>query len=299
MSLGMDLSGPVVRAVAVNGDGAVVGRWDHTGTDLHAGEAVRTTLQSARSNMTAAARMGVALNALGEPLAGDVSAALADDIGGAPVTIGAGPAMALAETWCGAARGCRNVVTLSAAEHVAAGVVVNGELLQGAHGSAALVAWLSVNPVDRDDYRRYGPLEAEVAGPGIVRRLVWRIKSGDRSGVAEQVGGDFSRLTADQIIDAARGGDGVCISVIRDSVRYVSIAVTNLATILDPECVILGGLLAKSADMMLEPIRAECRRRLRPAQAARLQIRASTLGAEAAAIGAARAAILVPWKRNH
>jgi glucokinase len=292
MSVGIDLSGLDVRAVTVDSEGVVTGRWNQANTDVQSVDAVRAALRSKQSSTATTPRTGIALHALGEPLSSDVSAALADDAGIAPVIIGSGSAMVLAEAWCGTARGCRNVVTFSAGEHVAAGVLVDGEVLQGANGSAALVAWLSVNPVDRDDYRRYGPLEAEVGAPGIVRRLVWRIKSGDRSGVAERVGGDLGQLTADHVIDAARAGDGVCISVIRDSVRYVSIAVTNLATILDPECVVLGGMLAKSADMMLEPIRAECRRRLRPAQAARLQILASTLGPDAAAIGAARAALL-------
>jgi glucokinase len=169
-------------------------------------------------------------------------------------------------------------------------VIVAGELLRGAHGYAASVAWLALNPVEREDYRRYGGLEAEIAAAGIVRRLVWRIKSGDHSGVVEQVRGDLSLITADQVFTAARGGDGVCVSVVRDTAKYVGMAISNLATILDPEAVILGGTLASSGDLMLDAIRVECSRRLRPAQSERIRIALSTLGADAAAIGAARAA---------
>ena len=70
-------------------------------------------------------------------------------------------------------------------EHVTAGLLVDGRVWTGAHGYAGSVGWLALNPVERDDYRRYGGLEAEVAAAGIVRRLVWRIKSGDRSNVVE------------------------------------------------------------------------------------------------------------------
>ena len=90
---------------------------------------------------------------------------------------------------------------------------------------------------------------------------------------------------------AARGGDGVCVSVIRDTAKYVGMAIANLATMLDPEVVVLGGTLASAGDMMLEAIRLECSRRLRPPQAERIRIVLSTLGADAAAIGAARAAL--------
>jgi predicted NBD/HSP70 family sugar kinase len=69
-------------------------------------------------------------------------------------------------------------------------------------------------------------------------------------------------------------------------------AISNLATVLDPECVVLSGTLATSGDMMLDAIRVECSRRLRPAQAERIRIVLSTLGVDAAAIGAARAAAL-------
>ena len=82
----------------------------------------------------------------------------------------------------------------------------------------------------------------------------------------------------------------MCISVVRDTAKYVGMAVANLATMLDPEAIVLGGTIAASGDMMLEPIRLECSRRLRPAQIERVRIVLSTLGAESVAIGAARAA---------
>jgi predicted NBD/HSP70 family sugar kinase len=69
-------------------------------------------------------------------------------------------------------------------------------------------------------------------------------------------------------------------------------AVSNLATVLDPAAIVLGGTLASAGDMMLEAIRIECSRRLNPPQAERVKIVLSTLGADAVAIGAARTAAL-------
>ena len=40
---------------------------------------------------------------------------------------------------------------------------------------------VKVGSEEREDYRKTGCLEAEVAASGIVRRLIWRVKSGDRS----------------------------------------------------------------------------------------------------------------------
>ena len=125
-----------------------------------------------------------------------------------------------------------------------------------------------------------------------MRRFVWRIKSGDQSTVADQVKGDFSKITAADILQGARTGDGVSISVVRDTAKYIGMAVANLATMFDPEIVVLGGMhRARRGDLLLEPIRVETHAppasRSRPSS---VRIVLSTLGDDAVAIGAARAA---------
>ena len=170
-----------------------------------------------------------------------------------------------------------------------AGVLINGQPWRGAHGLASSIGWLALNPVEREDYRKLGSLEAEVASAGIVRRFVWRIKSGDQSSVADQVKGDFSKIAAADVLQGARSGDGVSISVVRDTAKYIGMAVANLVTIFDPEVVVLGGIIASSGDIMLDAIRTETARRLLPQQCDQVRIELSTLGDDAVAIGAARA----------
>jgi glucokinase len=293
MTLGIDYGDEAVRAVVVNNGGQVLARADlpasPTGPQALR-EAVRRARGGARTNITA---VGVATPWPGDPLPPDVAAGLADLLPDVPITgIAAGPAAAIAEVWCGAARNLKNVLAFSMGEHVTAGIMLRGEIWTGANGYAGSVAWLALNPVEREDYRRYGGLEAEIASAGIVRRFIWRIKAGDRSAIVDQSGGDFSRITADQIFAAARSGDGVSISVIRDTAKYVGMAIANLATVIDPEAIVLGGTLAASGDMMLEAIRVECTRRLSPVQGDRVKVVLSTLGGDAVAIGAARAAAI-------
>src|SRR6267143_110813 len=83
-----------------------------------------------------------------------------------------------------------------------------------ADGRAGSAGWLALNPVEREDYRRLGCLEAEVGSAGIVRRLVWRIKSGDRSRVADMAGGNLAAIRVEQVFAAARDRDGVAVSVV-------------------------------------------------------------------------------------
>jgi glucokinase len=293
VNLGISVDGAHARSVLMDGSGAVLARAESRRAEANDAivEAARETLASAGGTAPEA----VALS-FPDPDAGTwpsdvsfLSAAIGERI---PIkTVSAGNAIALAEMWYGAGRGLRHLVAFSVGPSVSAGVVSNGVLLAGAHGVASSVAWLALNPVERDDYRRLGCLEAEGGAAGIVRRLVWRIKSGDHSRVLESVGGNYADIQLDNILAAAREGDGVSISVIRDTVKYLAMAVSNIATVIDPEIIVLGGILQSAGDLLLEPIRQECARRMPPAMQERVAIELSTLGPDAAPIGAARFAI--------
>ena len=199
-----------------------------------------------------------------------------------------GTAAAAAEAWVGAARGVQDVVFFAVGQHTTGGIVRDGVALTGARGRAGSVAWLSLNPVEREDYRKTGCLEAEVAAAGIVRRMIWRIKAGDRSRVQDIVKDDLSAITVDHVLDAARNGDGVSISVVRDTAKYLGMAAANLVVVADPEMLVLGGIMASAADLLLEPLRTEIARRLPKPMMDALKIETAVLGADAAAIGAAR-----------
>jgi glucokinase len=208
--------------------------------------------------------------------------------------IASGTAAAVAEAWIGTAAGKTSVVFFGIADHAVAGVLRDGVPATGAHGRAPVVAWLALNPVEREDYRKTGCLEAEVAAAGILRRLIWRIKAGDRSRIQDGRGADLSGVSLDDVLQAARGGDGVSISVMRDTAKYLGMAAANLVAIADPEILVLGGIMASAADLLLEPVRVELARRLPVPMMEALMVAPAALGSDAAAIGAARLAQPVP-----
>jgi predicted NBD/HSP70 family sugar kinase len=293
VNLGISVDGSHARSVLMDGGGAVVARAESTRAEVTDAivEAARETLASAGGAVPDA--VGVAFP---DPDARTwpsdlslLSAAVGERIPMRSVSIG--NAAALAEMWYGAGRGRRDLIAFSVGPCVSAGVISNGVLLAGAHGVASSVAWLALNPVERDDYRRLGCLEAEGGSAGIVRRLVWRVKSGDRSSVVNAVGGNYGDGLLDDILTAAREGDGVSISVIRDTVKYLAMAVSNIAAVIDPEIIVLGGILQSAGDLLLEPIRQECARRMPPAMLERATIELSTLGPDAVPMGAARFAM--------
>jgi predicted NBD/HSP70 family sugar kinase len=89
-------------------------------------------------------------------------------------------------------------------------------------------------------------------------------------------------LNAHAVFEAARVGDAWAQQVVSDTVNYLSLAVISVSALLDPEVIILGGGVARSGDMLIEPIR----RRVEGAMPFIPRLVASPLGRRAAAMGA-------------
>ena len=273
-AVGVDLRERGALIVAVDGQGRIVKRAKGSGKDP----------LSKAAEAAGAGRVSVGIATDGD--AADIGKGFK---GAQPVVCSPGAALVSAETWTGAAVGARNVICLWVGERVFAGVMLDGRPWTGAHGHAGSAAWLALNPVERQDYRRHGSLAAEVSHAGIARRLSWRIQSGDHSSALERAG-TIESITAEHVFEAARAGDGVAISIARETAKYIGMAIANLVATVDPEVVVLAGEIAEAGDLLHEPIIQECSRRLPPSLSPTLAVKLSPLGADGVALGAARLA---------
>jgi predicted NBD/HSP70 family sugar kinase len=293
-ALGLELRDASALAVAIDDAGAVIARALVESTEDLAAAALECVDTLART--AGSGPLGIAAN-IGEASPAAIIAVLKRQYAGPFLQFGvtpSGTAAAVAEAWVGAARGVSDVVFFAAADHPIGGIIRDGAPVLGVGRRAASIAWLALNPVEREDYRKIGCLEAEVAAAGIVRRLIWRIKAGDHSRVSDTVAGDLTSITMDHVLNAARDGDGVSISVVRDTAKYLGMAAANMVIVFDPEKLVLGGIIATAAELLFEPVRAELARRLPRPMMDALAIAPAALGADAPAIGAARLAAATP-----
>ena len=126
-----------------------------------------------------------------------------------------------------------------------------------------------------------GCLATLIGGPALVVR-------------AAELGAEFpdSKLagranTIDEIEDAALAGDPLALRVAQEAATHLGRAVASLLNLLNPSMVILGGNLARLGDLLLDPLRETVRSRTLVSSVAAAEIRASELGLQAIAIGAA------------
>ncbi len=81
-------------------------------------------------------------------------------------------ALALAEGWLGAAKGCQNFIAMVVSTGVGGGIVMNGELLEGADGNAGHIGHVFVSPDGGLDANGVsGLLEGSASGSGLERKF--------------------------------------------------------------------------------------------------------------------------------
>lgn len=182
----------------------------------------------------------------------------------------------LGEYWFGANQGVRNLALITIGTGVGAGLIMDGQLYRGGHEAAGEVGYMlpGVEFLGQR-YDGFGALESAVSGAGIARRA--RVVLANRL-PEEQI----QAVTARDVFAAARQGQPWAISIVAETVDLLALTIANISALLDPEVVLLGGGVADSADLLLEPLR----HRLEGLVPCPPRIEASELGRRAAIMGA-------------
>lgn len=190
---------------------------------------------------------------------------------------------ALGESRFGCAQGVKDLVAIFIGTGIGSGLILNGDLYRGHDSAAGEVGYLLPTPAELGQtYDQFGQFETLAAGPGIARRAETVLMTGEQSVLL-----NAKSLTAKDVFEAARGGDSLAVQVIDEAVDYLAQAIANVAAILNPEIVVLGGGVAGSGDLLLEPIK----RRIEGTIPMEPKIKLSELGTEAVALGAVALAI--------
>jgi glucokinase-like ROK family protein len=154
---------------------------------------------------------------------------------------------ALGELGFGAGCGVRDLVSIAVGTGIGAGIIIGGALYRGHNQAAGEVCYMlpGIGFLGRR-YDEFGALESQASATGIVNRA--------RQLMQQQAGSVPENLSAEGIFAAARSGDPLAQQVVSETVDYLSLAIANISATLDPEVIILGGGVARSADLLIEPI---------------------------------------------
>ena len=200
-------------------------------------------------------------------------------------------AMTLGELHHGAGVGYNNLVALTLGTGVGGGVVIDGEVYHGSQNTAGELGHTVVEPDGRYcGCGNQGCLEAYAGAKNIVERIQEKIATGRNTTLATATNAGTT-LTPRMIAEAAQAGDELAIEIFAETGRYIGIALTSIAHILNPQIAIIGGGIAEAGEKLLfEPIRTELFKRAMdiPAQ---MEIVKAHLGNDAGIVGAAMLAL--------
>ena len=195
----------------------------------------------------------------------------------------------LAEWELGAAQGANDVVGVTLGTGIGGGIVADGRLLRGTNGFAGEFGHMVVDPDGlacpcgrRGCWERY----ASGGALGDQGREAVAGRTGER--IAHLAGGDPAAIRGEHVQQAALDGDETALGVIDGFARWVALGLVNLANLIDPARIVLGGGLAASGDLYLGPIRSWFHELLyAPELRPHPEVVFADLGEHAGAIGAA------------
>jgi glucokinase len=186
----------------------------------------------------------------------DLVSRLREELGLPVVANNDNNAAAWGELRCGAARGCSHVLFVGVGTGLGGGIVMDGRLLRGAHGFAAEIGHIVVQPDGREcGCGNHGCWETVASGSTILRAGRNAVTRHPHSALSEMARGDPDRVTGEMVTQAAEHGDPAARGILVEVGHRLGEGIAGLVNVLDPEIVVVGGGASGAGDLLLDPAR--------------------------------------------
>jgi predicted NBD/HSP70 family sugar kinase len=202
----------------------------------------------------------------GMPMSADLAATL-----GVPALLANDGQLALlGEAREGAAKDCASAVLVTVGTGIGGAIMVDGRIWSGHHGSAGSWGWLSA-PGSGDHV--HGPFERAASG----------------SALSVAAAAHAPGTAGPDLIEAARRREPGALRAVSAYAEQLGRGIAAIASVIDPEVVLVGGGLSEAMDV-LGPAIEDCRRRFASPDGRLVPVRAAALGRHAGVVGALWAA---------
>ena len=305
-AIGIDVGGTKINALRVARGGTILAR---SGASTPADDSERTLATTIRlaSELRTPGVLAVGVGAAGLVDAADGVLRFAPNLAWREMTIAArmrdslglpcqvdndANAAAYGEYRFGAGRGYRHMLLVAVGTGIGGGIVSDGRLFRGAHGFAAEIGHIIVEPD--------GPLcgcgnrgcwEQVAAGRAIDRMGKQAAREHD-SILRSLAGGDPEGVTGRLVTEAAGRDDAIARGIFAEVGRRLGQGIAGLVNVLDPQVVVVGGGAMEAGGLLLDPARAAFDEAVEGLEhRPRVPIVAAELGNDAGAVGAATLAL--------
>lgn len=195
---------------------------------------------------------------------------------------------ALGEQWIGAGNNEPDVVFITLGTGVGGGLISDGQLLHGAIDAAGEIGHVTVEP---EGYLctcgKKGCLEQYASATGVVHLA--RDLSEEYAGDSQLkfLIDDGQDIDAKTIFDLAKDGDDLAEMIVDRFAYYLGFALANVANLLNPSTIVLGGGVSKAGEFLAEKVRTVVSEFSFPTIREITKVKIAELGNDAGVIGAA------------
>ncbi len=151
--------------------------------------------------------------------------------------------IALGEYWYGNVGECRNLVYIDVDMGIGSGLIMDGRVNVGANSIAGEFGHITIDingPLCNCGNR--GCLEALSSGIAVLREMREQLEKEERHPLYNK----RKALTMEDVFEMVNQKDLLTISILNQSAFYLGVGVSNLINILDPEIIVLGGILIQN-----------------------------------------------------
>jgi glucokinase len=189
----------------------------------------------------------------------------------------------------GAGSGSTDMLMVTVGTGIGGGIVTGGKIFRGAHGFAAEIGHIIVEPDGPlCGCGNRGCLEQVAAGRAIDRLGRDAARDHPEALFVQLAGGDPATVDGRAVTEAARRGDEMALEILSEVGRRLGEGMAGLANTLDPEVIVVGGGAIAAGDLLLGPARTAFTEAVEAVEVRpEIPIRAALLGNEAGAVGAA------------
>lgn len=195
---------------------------------------------------------------------------------------------ALAESVIGNSAGTSSSVFITIGTGIGSGIILNGKIWSGAHHIGGELGHVIF---DLDGVPctcgNHGCLERYCSATALIRMAREAVLEHPGSMMLSLAGDDPARIEAKTVIDAARAGDELAVSVYGRYTDFLAQAVASVVNLIDPEIIVFGGGVSKAGNFLLDPVLRKYPRYVLFNDQPLPPVKLAVLGSEAGIIGAA------------
>lgn len=157
---------------------------------------------------------------------------------------------ALGEWKYGAATGYHDLIYLTISTGIGGGVILKDQLLTGARGLATELGHTTIIPDGPlCNCGQKGHLEAISSGTAIAHFVLNELANGKKSILSKK-----KLITSKEIAEAANAGDELSQNAFQYAGTFLGKAVTNFLHIFNPSCIVFGGGVSLTGELLLNPM---------------------------------------------